>query len=72
MPSREGFETWLNYEFLILKLVVAGSILYWVAQRLLDYLGRSALPTGQIILYASGVLILLSIVLAWWIGREDQ
>ena len=72
MPSREGFETWLEYEFLIFKLVIAGSILYWVGQRLLDYLSRSAFSTGQIIIYTSGTVVLLSIGLAWWFGREDQ
>ncbi|MCG1001989.1 MULTISPECIES: hypothetical protein [Halobacterium] len=72
MASWDGFTTWLEYEFLLFKLVVAGAVLFWVGRTLLRAVDRSSLTRGTAILYGSVTLLVASIGLAWWLGRESE
>ncbi|WP_353635107.1 hypothetical protein ABSL23_06350 [Halobacterium sp. NMX12-1] len=71
MPSWDGFTTWLEYEFLLFKLVVAGSVLFWVGRTLLRAVDDSSLTRGTVFLYGSAALLAASVALAWWLGRES-
>jgi hypothetical protein len=71
MVSREGFETWLAYEWLFFKVFVVLAALVWLGQRVFGAIDWSALPLARYAVYGFAALVCLNLGLAWWIGRGD-
>ena len=58
MASLEGLKTWLDYEILLTKVVLA-----WGGKRLVEYLERLAPTTAEFTLYVAG-FCLVGVLLA--------
>jgi dolichol kinase len=75
MVSREGFETWLDYEILFVAVFLAafglafvGYVLYaWVDQ----WVDPLSLPTDNLVVPLIAVCIVALAVFVWLAGRLD-
>lgn len=69
MVSREGFETWFDYQVGLVVLAVVAVVLYWTGRTLLDLAGRaaSAVTASPLVVAALCVAALVPLL---WITRR--
>lgn len=72
MVSWEGFETWLDYEFLFLKVGIVLAVAAWLVRTLSGVVADAGIPVGRLVVSASVALVLASVGAAWWIGRHPE
>lgn len=71
MVSRDGFETWFDYQVGLVVLAVVAVVLYWSGRTLLDLAGRaaSALAASPLVVAA---LCFVALVPLLWVTRRLQ
>ena len=71
MVSRDGFETWFDYQvgiYLLVGTVFAVAVVWYA---LVSWLGRFGIPTSRFALYIAGGCLVALVFFLWLAGRVD-
>ncbi|GAA0659138.1 hypothetical protein [Salarchaeum japonicum] len=69
MPSRDGFETWLEYEVALSALLILAAITVGAGRILVALLRQAPLTTVELVLYGGLVLLAGSFGALRWLNR---
>lgn len=70
MPSREGFETWFDYELLLLGIAILAATLYFAGRVVLGVLRDASIDAVELLLPLAGLCVLVIIASVWWAGTQ--
>lgn len=70
MPSREGFETWFDYELLLFGIAILAATLYLAGRVVLGILRDSSIDASELLFPLVGLCVLVIIASVWWVGTQ--
>ena len=70
MPSREGFETWFDYELLLLGIAILAATLYVATRVVLGILRNGSIDPVELLGPLVGLCVLVILASVWWVGTK--